>query len=108
MLLNLHKHRNLQRGEAFVAKALVENSEPFTSGGGQNSVPRVRAVIEHRATSDTRQRPAGFVHQKIGCRKVPVVAVGSGNCSIHSSLRDAGKAKRKGVNARQDDEVGLE
>ncbi len=80
----------------------VEKREPVTVGGQQNSVPQLRSIIEHRATSDMCQRSASFVHQKIGRRKVPVMAVGSGNRDVNSSLRDAGEPQRKRMDARHD------
>ena len=48
-----------------------------------------------RAAPDRRQRAARFVHQKIGRRKVPVVAVAAGDGDVAGALRDAGEAQRQ-------------
>ena len=46
-----------------------------TPGGNKRAMQRIGAIVDQGLTRECGQRAAGFVHQKIGSRKVPVVAV---------------------------------
>ena len=56
---------------------------------------RLRAVIGQNLPRQRGQRTAGFVHQKVGRRKVPVVAVAACKSDVERALRDACKAQRE-------------
>ena len=59
---------------------------PIPAGCDEHPVPRHRAIIGHAATPERRKRAARFVHQKVGCRKVPVVAVAAGKSRFKGSF----------------------
>jgi hypothetical protein len=44
------------------------------AGGYQRAVRGLRLIVLQRPAEDIGERAAGFVHQKIGRRKVPVMA----------------------------------
>src|SRR3954467_2658292 len=46
-----------------------------TPGGNKRAMQRIGAIVDEGLTRECRQCAAGLVHQKIGSRKVPVVAV---------------------------------
>ena len=56
---------------------------------------RLTAIVDRRSSRECCELPAGFVHQKIGCRKVPVVAVAARKCDVQGALRDTGEPQRK-------------
>jgi hypothetical protein len=47
---------------------------PGAPGGDQGPVHQLGAIINRRLPRERRQSAAGFVHQKVGSRKVPIVA----------------------------------
>ena len=59
--------------------------------GDERAVPRVGAIVDQPPPGKVGHDAAGFVHQKVGCRKVPVVAVAAGDGDIEDALRYAGK-----------------
>jgi hypothetical protein len=67
----------------------------------ENAVDRNCPVIGWLSTPDRGQRTAGFVHQKIGRRKVPIGAVPTCECDIQRTVGDAGEPQRQRMNPRQ-------
>ena len=55
------------------------------------AMDRLGAVVGQNLPRQRGQRTAGFVHQKVGGRKVPVVAVSPGKSDVECALRDACK-----------------
>jgi hypothetical protein len=63
-------------------------------GGNQRTVRRVRAVIDKPPPRKLRHHAAGFVHQKVGRRKIPIVAAGRRKGGIERAMPDAGEPQR--------------
>ena len=59
------------------------------AGGHQRTMHRIGPIVDQGFPRQRRQRAAGFVHQKVSRRKVPVVAVGSGEGAV-----DARRSRR--------------
>ena len=68
---------------------------PVPAGRDERPVPRHGTIIGDRPTREGRYRAACFVHQKIGRRKIPVVAVAAGDGDVERALRDAGETQRE-------------
>ena len=51
-------------------------------GGEQRVMDRIGPIVDQRLPRYRRYQPAGFVHQKVGCRKIPVMAVRPGESAI--------------------------
>ena len=67
----------------------------------QQRMHRLRAIVGQRLAVDVGQRAAGFVHQKVGCGKVPVVAVAADDGDVDLAMRDAGEPQRQRTDPRQ-------
>ena len=68
---------------------------PVSTGCDKHPVPWHRTIVGNRSARQRRKRAARFVHQKIGRRKVPIVAVAAGKSGIAKALRDAYKPQRQ-------------
>ena len=86
-------HRN--RRARHDARARPRPAAPWTDRAGCRSAARPSSG--HRA--------AGFVHQKVGSRKVPVVAVAAGEGGIERAMGDARKPQRQRMNRGIGDDV---
>src|SRR5579872_3452657 len=69
------RYGDSRRCKTRVVQQIDKRCVPVTPGGNQHSVPRHGAIIRQEPAAQRRQRAARFVHQKIGCGKVPVVTV---------------------------------
>src|ERR1043165_3642301 len=76
-----------------------------TPGGDQRAMQRVGAIVNEGLTRERGQCAAGLVHQKIGSRKVPVVAVMRGKREIERACGDARQPQRERKHLRFHDEV---
>ncbi len=65
------------------------------SGGDQRAVHHVRAIIDKPPPRKVGHHAAGFVHQKVGRRKIPIVAAAGGKGGIELAMRDADKPQRQ-------------
>ena len=61
------------------------------TGGNQRAMHDMRVIIAQRLAGKIGHHAAGFVHQKVGRRKVPVMAAGRGEGGIERAMRDAGQ-----------------
>ena len=68
---------------------------PVAPGGDQHTVPRLGTIICQRLAAKRGERAARFVNQKVSRRKVPVMTVAAGKCSLEGSFGDARKAQRQ-------------
>ena len=72
----------------------------LTPGCQQRPVHRIRLVVNQQFASQCRERPAGFVQQKIGRGKIPVVTVRRGKRAIERSAGHPRETQRKRRHAR--------
>ena len=70
------------------------------TGCDERAVHGLRTVVFQRPSREIGQRTAGFVHQKVGCCKVPVVAAARGESSVEGSLRHAREPQGERVDFR--------
>jgi len=75
-------------------------------GGNQRAMHDMRAVIAKPLAGKIGEHAAGFVHQKIGRRKVPVMAAGRGERGIEFSLRDAREPQRERMHLGLRQDIG--
>ena len=68
---------------------------PAAARGDQGFMHRVGSIVGEYPPLDVGQRTARFVHQKVGGRKVPVVARPPGESHIERALGDAREAQRQ-------------
>src|SRR6476646_527967 len=61
--------------QRLLAKEREKRLVTRTPGGNKRAMQRIGAIVNEGLTRECRQCAAGLVHQKIGSRKVPVVAV---------------------------------
>ena len=61
-----------------------------------------------RLAVEIGQRAAGFVHQKVGCRKVPVVAVAADDGDVDLAMGDPRQPQRQRADARQRHHRGMQ
>src|SRR4051812_16513403 len=76
-----------------------------TPGGNKCAMQRIGAIVDERLTRECGQCPAGLVHQKIGSRKVPVVAVARGERKIERAGGDPRQAQREREDLRFHDQI---
>ena len=82
-------------------------SSDLASRRDQDAVNRIRPVIDEHPAVERGHHASGFVHQKIGSRKVPIMAVAAGHCGLDLALRHAHETQRQRIDARDHDETGL-
>src|SRR5438067_2468873 len=70
------------------------------SGGQQRVMDRIGPIVDQRLPRQSRYQPLGFVHQKIGCRKVPVVTIGGREGAVERTGGDACEPQRQRWDAR--------
>ena len=59
-------------------------------GGQQRVMDPIGPIVDQRLPRYRRYQPAGFVHQKVGCRKsIPIMAVRPGESAIERAGGDA-------------------
>jgi hypothetical protein len=63
------------------------------TGSDQRAVCALQPIIYQWLTNKISEHPAGFVHQKVGRRKVPVMAAGRGQGSIELAMRYPSEAE---------------
>src|SRR6476661_8554683 len=85
----------LRKREAFIPKKFSKSRVPVQSGREQYPMPRHRTIIDDATASDRGEHATGFVHQKVGSRKVPVVTVGTSDCDIACAIRDLSQSQRQ-------------
>ena len=68
-------------------------------GGQQRVMDRIGPIVDQRLPRYRRYQPAGFVHQKVGCRKIPIMAVRPGESAIERAGGDARDPQCKRWNA---------
>ncbi len=73
----------------------------------QHAVDGLRLVVNQRLTVEPGDCPAGFVHQKIGSRKVPVVAGTAGDGAVQLAGRNPRDAQRERVNPGHGNQPGM-
>ena len=78
------------------------------AGGHQRAVNRIGAIVDQRLPRQSRYGATGFVHQKVGRRKVPVMAVGRGKAAVQRAAGDAGNTQRKRRHPWRDLDAGLD
>ena len=79
---------------------------PLASGRDQHAMNRIGLIVGQRLALERGQHAAGFVHQKISSRKVPIVAVAAGDGRIQFALRHARQAQCKRMDARHRHDPG--
>src|SRR6185503_9800510 len=90
---------NRSLGELGHAVADEPQDGPMAGGTGcdQCTMHDVRAVEAERAAGEVGHEAAGFVHQKMCSRKVPVVAAAGGKRSVQNAFADLRQAQRQRV-----------
>src|SRR5262249_28155973 len=78
------------------------------AGSHQRAMNRLGPIVDQRSPRKTRDQPAGFVHQKIGCRKVPIVAVGGSKGAIERAGGNARKPQGERGNSRRGHDARLD
>ena|GEM_PF-5306555 len=73
---------------------------PAAARGDQGLMHRFGSIVDEYPPRDIGQRAACFVHQKVGRRKVLVVARPPRERDIERALGDAREAQRQGMNFR--------
>ena len=73
---------------------------PATARGDQGFMRRVGSIVGEYSSPDIGQRTACFVHQKVGRRKVPIVARPPRERNIERALGDARQPQRERMNFR--------
>ena len=68
--------------------------------GGQQTMPRILAVIDNRASIETCQTASCFMKDEIGRRNIPVMGIFRGKASIERTGGDRGNPQRKRRNLR--------
>ena len=71
-----------------------------------DAVDRIGPVVDQNPAVERGQHAAGFVHQKVGSRKVPVVAVAAGDGGVELACGHAGEPQRQRMNARHRHNAG--
>src|ERR1700688_1042440 len=74
---------------AAVVQQIDQHAMAGTTGGYQRAMHNVRDIVTQQTAGNIGQQAAGFVHQKVGRGKVPVMAARRGQCGIEFPLRDA-------------------
>src|SRR5215475_5337882 len=86
-----------------LGKPIANNAEQDrvtgASGGDQSAMNRMGPIVSQQLPRQSRHHPAGFVHQKISRRKVPVVTVGGGESAVERPHCDTRKAERQRRNS---------
>src|SRR5215472_1226012 len=93
--LNRVRGSRLSQGQAFVPKKLDKRRVPVSAGCDKHPVPWHWTIIGDCSAHQRREHAARLVHQKIGCCKVPIVAVAAGKGCIAEALRDACEPQRQ-------------
>lgn len=83
-----------------VAHELDQRIVARIAGGYQRAVRGLWLVVLKRPTREIRKRPAGFVHQKIGRCKVPVVTSARRERGIKCSVRNTCDSQRERMHFR--------
>ena len=65
-----------------VAHELDYGGMTGTAGSHQRAMPRSRLIVLRPLTGEVGERAAGFVHQKIGRCKVPIVTAARGQSRL--------------------------
>src|SRR5215203_1939107 len=81
-------------------RALDQSCVAIPPGSDEGAVDRLGTVISQHLPGKRCQRATGFVHQKVRCCKVPVMAVGAREGNVEFSVRDARETKRQRANSR--------
>jgi len=78
-----------------VAKEIEHRCVTVATGSQDGAVDWIMQIIDQLLPCERGQRAAGFVHQKIGGRKVPVMGIDRRKSGIDAALRDARKPQRQ-------------
>jgi hypothetical protein len=63
-------------------------------------VHRVVLIVEQQSPRQRSERPARFVHQKVGRRKVPIMTVRRSKGAVERTVRDARQTQGERRDAR--------
>ena len=78
-----------------VAHETNQRGMPFAAGGDQRTMDQFGTIISQHLPRQRGQRAAGFVHQKVRRRKVPVVARTACECYVEFPVRDTSEPQRQ-------------
>ncbi len=67
-------------------KMFDEKVVAFPACGEKVAMPDVHLIVNQRCAVEIRHFAARFVHDKIGCGKIPVAAISSRKCRIQRSI----------------------
>jgi hypothetical protein len=73
-----------------VAYQTDQRAVPGGTGGDQRAMGGMRPMVAQWPAGKVSHHAAGFVHQKVGCCKVPGMTAAGGEGSIEFSMRYAG------------------
>src|SRR5262249_49928919 len=72
---------------------------PATACGNERAMHGMRLIVDQLFAGQRGECPAGFVHQKIGGCKVPIMAVRGGERAVERTGGDPGNTQRERGNA---------
>src|SRR5688500_9078426 len=88
-------------GKLEVACEFEKRAVTLPSGSDQGPVHRTWTIVNRPHSIEVGQQAAGFVHQKIGRGKVPVMTVATRDGDVHAAMGDVGDAQSECADARQ-------